>query len=115
MRVLLLEDDELNKQLLSQFLGGKGCDIHAVGTVRDALQAIDSFEPNVILSDIMLVGETGLDMFSALSPQMQERVVFMTGYAGVKSQDLMATGCPVLYKPFNLDDLLSVLLLSAAD
>ena len=32
-----------------------------------------------------------------------------------KSQDLMATGCPVLYKPFNLDDLLSVLLLSAAD
>ena len=115
MRVLVLEDDELNKQLLAKFLRGKGCDIQAVGTVKEALWSAETFRPNVILSDIMLIGETGLDMFVALSHAMQERVVFMTGYAGVKGKELMATGCPVLYKPFDLSDLWSVLLLSAAD
>jgi CheY-like chemotaxis protein len=115
LRVLLLEDDELVRRLFSRYLRSRGCIVRDVSAVSEALELLPDFQPQVILTDVMLIGETGLNLFHALPPLMQQHVVFMTGYSGFAREGLKETGCPVLYKPFPLDELWSVLLLTASD
>ena len=115
LRVLLLEDDELVRQLFSRFLRLRGCVVEAVSTVSDALARIPTLDPQIVLSDVMLVGETGLDLFQQLDARLQAHTVFMTGYAGFAREGLVETGQPILYKPFTLDELWTVLLLVAAE
>lgn len=108
-RVLLLEDDDLVRRLFARHLRRRGCVVWEVATVQEALDTLPEAAPNVITSDVMLVGETGLDLFNRLSPTLQQRVIFVTGYAGFAREELALTGCPVLYKPFQLEELWAVI------
>jgi len=66
VRVLLVEDDEDTREVLTLGLELQGAEVHSVGSAREALRAVDVFAPHVILSDIGLPDEDGLTMIRKL-------------------------------------------------
>ena len=66
VRVLLVEDDEDTREVLTLGLELQGAEVQAVGSARAALRAVDEFAPHVILSDIGLPDEDGLSMIRKL-------------------------------------------------
>jgi CheY-like chemotaxis protein len=66
VRVLVVEDDEDTREVLTLGLELQGAEVMAVGSARAALGAIEEFAPSVILSDIGLPDEDGLSMMRKL-------------------------------------------------
>ena len=66
VRVLVVEDDEDTREVLTLGLELQGAEVLAVGSARAALAALEGFAPAVILSDIGLPDEDGLSMMRKL-------------------------------------------------
>jgi CheY-like chemotaxis protein len=62
VRVLVVEDDDDTREVLTLGLELQGGTVLAVGSAREALAALEEFQPTVILSDIGLPDEDGLSM-----------------------------------------------------
>ncbi len=62
VHVLVVEDDDDTRELLSLGLGLAGAEVVAVPTAREALRAIERSAPDVLLSDIGLPDEDGLEL-----------------------------------------------------
>jgi CheY-like chemotaxis protein len=59
LRILLVEDDEDNRVLVSLFLRTRGAIVHVYDSAEPALQAIPNIKPDVIVSDIMMPEHDG--------------------------------------------------------
>ncbi|MDF1525714.1 MAG: response regulator transcription factor [bacterium] len=60
-RILLIEDDEDIQELIRYNLDREGYDIKLVGSAEDGLIQASSWEPDIVLLDLMLPGMNGLD------------------------------------------------------
>jgi len=102
-RILIVEDEPLVAFDNEHFLRDEGYVVVAtVDTVADALAAIDSEQPQLVLTDIRLSdGGTGLDVARAARAKGIP-VVFVTATCPIDAQAL-AFGC--LAKPYTPRDL----------
>jgi two-component system, OmpR family, response regulator len=66
IRVLLVEDDDDTREVLTLGLELHGATVRAVGSASAALVAVQDFVPHVILSDIGLPDEDGLSLIRKL-------------------------------------------------
>jgi CheY-like chemotaxis protein len=66
IRVLIVEDDEDTREVLTLGLELQGAQVTSVGTAREAMDAVQEFVPDVILSDIGLPDEDGLTLIRKL-------------------------------------------------
>jgi CheY-like chemotaxis protein len=58
---------------------------------------------DLVVSDVIMPGQTGPEMIAALEPQLNGvAVLFVTGYAGDAADHDRFGGRPVLRKPFTL-------------
>jgi signal transduction histidine kinase len=62
IRVLLAEDDETTRTLLTALLRSFGATVRAARSAAEALAAYQSFAPQVIVSDIAMPGEDGVSL-----------------------------------------------------
>lgn len=112
-KVLLLEDDAVLQELLSEYLSSLGFSVKAVENGVAGVQEVLSSDFEVIFCDMMMPKLPG-DMFyravERMRPYLCDRFVFMTGHGGVsKVGDFMQqVSVPRLNKPFQLDDLLEM-------
>jgi signal transduction histidine kinase/ActR/RegA family two-component response regulator len=114
LRLLVVDDEEILVELLSDFLKGAG---HAVDRARDGRNALDLARSNdydVILSDLKMPGLDGQGLYERLiqiKPEMAHRFIFSTGdLANPKVQTFFqSTGSLYLCKPFKLESVLKVL------
>lgn len=80
---MLVEDEDFTRTIVSEMLHASGIEVHPVGSVADALQAIEEFDPHVVLTDLDLGhGPDGADL---LTKVLEERpwtgMVVMTAHA----------------------------------
>jgi DNA-binding NarL/FixJ family response regulator len=83
IRVMLVEDEDFTRTIVSEMLNASGIEVHPVSSVADALQAIEEFDPHVVLTDLDLGhGPDGADL---LTKVLEERpwtgMVVMTAHA----------------------------------
>ena len=83
IRVMLVEDEDFTRTIVSEMLNASGIKVHPVGSVADALQVIEEFDPHVVLTDLDLGhGPDGADL---LTKVLEERpwtgMVVMTAHA----------------------------------
>jgi len=64
-RVLVVDDDLASRILAALLLEKAGYSPTAVATVRRALERIDEEGTDLVLTDLMLPGESGLDLCSS--------------------------------------------------
>ncbi|MDP9120071.1 MAG: response regulator, partial [Acidobacteriota bacterium] len=69
LRVLLVDDEPDAREVLSELLEGSGVAVTAAASMEEALQQLDRWHPDVLLSDIAMPGGDGY----ALIRQVRER------------------------------------------
>lgn len=81
-RILIIEDDESHVLALTLGLEREGFTVSAVGDGRKAFDAATTFEPDIILLDIMLPGMSGLDVCRQLRDcGMQTPIIMVSSRA----------------------------------
>ena len=59
-RILIADDNEPNRELLEVYLADVDCEIATAVDGADTLEKVASFEPDIILLDIMMPNRSGL-------------------------------------------------------
>ena len=62
VRVLVVDDGEDVREVVSAVLGQCGAEVQAVGTAGEALEALAQFAPDVLVSEVEMRGETGFSL-----------------------------------------------------
>jgi DNA-binding NtrC family response regulator len=85
-RVLVVDDEDVIAGTLKEFLQGEGYEVATGMTMPDGLMLIESFEPDVVLCDILLPGGDGLTLLHR-SLQLRPETLFIqiTAYATVEN------------------------------
>src|SRR2546422_3031954 len=86
VRVLIVEDDRDTRELLETALTGFGAATRGVVSVHDALHAVATWQPHVVVADIALPGEDGYALIDRLRRlPVRTPAIALTGY--VRSED----------------------------
>jgi DNA-binding response OmpR family regulator len=110
LRVLLVEDDPLTREVLSAALTGTGFEVHAEADGARVERAAQSFRPDIALIDMRLGdGVNGLTVARRLKSTDDFPLVFLTSAAGI--DDVLAAfdagGDDYIVKPFVMAELLA--------
>ncbi len=84
MRILLLEDNDINRQLLSEYLIYLGYQVLALADGCNLFQAMSDFQPQLILLDLKLPGIDGytiLEQIQQSSDWHQVPVIVVSAFA----------------------------------
>lgn len=84
-RILVVEDNDLNRKLFCEVLRSQGYVTEPVGDGLAALDAARAFGPDLIIMDIQLPNISGLDLIEAakIDPVLRAiPVLAVTAYAG---------------------------------
>ncbi|HEV7920340.1 MAG TPA: ATP-binding protein [Thermoanaerobaculia bacterium] len=95
LRVLLVEDDETTRTLLSTVLGSFGAIVTAASCATDAEAALRTFEPQILITDIEMPGNDGVSLLHVLRGLKSATLpaIAVSGYADEASRDrVLAAG-----------------------
>jgi signal transduction histidine kinase/ActR/RegA family two-component response regulator len=114
VRVLVCDDDQDARELLTVLLRSRGAEVTAVGSADECLTAFDEQVPDVLLSDIAMPGQDGLDLIRRVRQRPapaggRAPAIALTAYARDEDRDRsIAAGFDVhLSKPVDLDALVA--------
>ena len=65
-RVLLVDDDEFNHEMMSLFLGKTEYSLVSATNAQDAIKIIDSDPPDILITDAMMPGESGFSLIEKM-------------------------------------------------
>jgi len=107
---ILVVDDELDvRSVLEDFFTSLEYEVVTAATGEDALKLAEREEPKVILLDVFMPGVNGLEICKTLKTREKTRgipIIMMTGYGIMPAQAEMVEAEDLVFKPFNLGDLL---------
>ncbi len=105
--ILLVEDEDFNRDLVQEILVAGGYHVRAAGTMAEALtQAEVAPRPALLLTDMRLPDGSGLAVAQRLrAEQPTLRVLYMTGLSASQFPSLAPT--QILEKPFPMNRLLA--------
>src|ERR1700757_1200030 len=81
-RVLVLDDEQVIANTLALILNRSGFEARAVYTPRAAIQTARELSPDVLISDVIMDGATGIDAAIRISEMVPHcRVILFSGQA----------------------------------
>jgi signal transduction histidine kinase/DNA-binding response OmpR family regulator len=107
-RLLIIDDEPAVAEVMVDFLCEQGYELRVEATAEDGLAALAQWGPDVILTDINLPGQSGLEVVRAAKARDAEAcVIVMTGQATTKvAIDALRHGAyDFVTKPFDLIEL----------
>ncbi|MBD1864095.1 MULTISPECIES: response regulator [Trichocoleus] len=120
LSILVVEDDSDTAELFSLLLSQARTQVRVAGTVREALEVLQSFEPDILITDIQLPDGDGYDLLKQIrSLQKNSRKILpaiaMTGYSTKLSERAYNEGALVsgfqkyMVKPLDIYELLNAI------
>lgn len=93
LRVLLVEDDEATRVLLSTVLVSFGAEVTAASCAADAEAALLTFEPQILITDIEMPGDDGVSLLHLLRNRRSAMLpaIAVSGYADEASRERIVT------------------------
>lgn len=107
-KILIVDDEPGIVEEVSSFLSEEGYEISTADTAGDGIQRAESFRPHLILLDMKLPDQSGIEVLRVVKKSYPEiKVIVNTGYVDQKMIDeAEALGRDsFLQKPFNLERL----------
>ncbi|MBK6794152.1 MAG: response regulator [Anaerolineales bacterium] len=106
-KVLLAEDDYTMVSLLKTLLKMEGYEVIALDAEDDVIQAVRSVKPDLLLMDVHLFSQNGLDILDKIreAGDTSSLRVLMSSGANVKDECLNHGANGFLMKPYMPDDL----------
>ena len=74
LRVLVVDDETDTRQLISHSITRRGAEVKTCGSAREALELLEQWRPDVLLSDIGMPDEDGYTLISKVRALPPERV-----------------------------------------
>src|SRR6476661_9971695 len=111
-RVLVVDDEENLRLVLRTLLKRQGYEVETAESGEQALSLVDTFGPDVILTDVRMPKMGGLDLLATLRAKGNEAtVIVMSAYGNVDlALEAMKAGAyDYVSKPFKPDEVLLVL------
>lgn len=105
-RVLVVDDDPFIRDVLRRFLDEKGFDIATAIDGNQALKAIATYDPDVVLLDIHMPTMDGMECLQSIAESGAERgVIMISGDSdrGLARKSLDMGAADYICKPFDLD------------
>jgi two-component system, cell cycle response regulator DivK len=104
---LIVDDNEVNRKLLEYLLEADGFEVSMAGNAAEAMHAISTLHPHVVLMDLQLPGTSGYELTKRLKADPHTTdviVVAVTSYAMKgDEQKARAAGCDgYLTKPIDV-------------
>jgi two-component system response regulator AtoC len=111
-RVLVVDDEENIRLVLRTLLKKHGYEVEVAEEGEGALTALDSFDPDVILTDVRMPKMGGMDLLAALrAKQHPATVIVMSAYGNVDLaiEAMKAGAYDYVSKPFKPDEIVLAL------
>jgi CheY-like chemotaxis protein len=113
-KVLVADDEQVIATTLAIILNQNGFEARAVFSGEDALQALDTFQPDMIITDVIMTGITGIEVGIAVRARLPQcKILLFSGQAA--TSDLLEKArhqgheFEILAKPVHPTDLLAKL------
>jgi two-component system, NtrC family, response regulator AtoC len=111
-RVLVVDDEENLRLVLRTLLKRHGYEVETAESGEDALSMVDSFGPDVVLTDVRMPKMGGLDLLTTLKAKGNEAtVIVMSAYGNMDlALEAMKAGAyDYVQKPFKPDEVVLAL------
>ncbi|WP_158823334.1 response regulator [Granulicella sp. S156] len=113
-RVLVADDEQVIANTLAIILNQSGFDARAVYSGEKAIEAIDEFQPDMLISDVIMTGMTGIEAAIQMREKLPKcKILLFSGQAA--TADLLERArsqgheFEILAKPVHPTDLLAKL------
>jgi two-component system nitrogen regulation response regulator GlnG len=103
--VWVVDDDQSIRWVLERALSREGFDVRVFGSARECLRAFDDGAPRVLVSDIRMPGENGIELLQKVKERKPAMpVIIMTAFSDLESavSAFQAGAFEYLPKPFDL-------------
>jgi two-component system nitrogen regulation response regulator GlnG len=110
--VWIVDDDRSIRWVLEKALAREGIPFKTFATAYEVLQALATSEPQVLVSDIRMPGESGLELLNKVKERFpQIPVIIMTAYSDLDSAVSAFQGGAFEYlpKPFDIDHAMALI------
>jgi len=107
MKVLIIEDETAFRQVLEEEFRGEGGDVTGVGTGKEALQAFEDREFDIVITDLRLPDTDGIEVMKAVREAgIEVPFLLMTAFASVRTavSALQMGAADYLIKPVRVAD-----------
>ena len=107
--VLIVEDDPAIREMVAEYLGGHGYDVHQAESGSDMREEIERNLPDVVLLDVRLPGEDGLTLARYLRERYDVGIIMVTAAGGAVDRvvGLEVGADDYVTKPFDPRELLA--------
>jgi two-component system response regulator RegA len=117
-QLLIIDDDENYREVLARSLSRKGFVVAIAANVEESLAGCRAHDPEYILLDLNLAGQSGLNLIQPLLDIVPAaRIVILTGYASIQTAvgALKLGAVQYLPKPASVADIVKALLVDGVD
>jgi CheY-like chemotaxis protein len=113
-KVLVADDEQVIANTLAIILNQAGFEACAVYSGEAAIEALDSFQPDMLISDVIMTGITGIEAAIAIRQKMPHcKILLFSGQAAtadlLEKARLHGHEFEILAKPVHPTDLLAKL------
>lgn len=110
--ILVVDDEPHLRRLQARILGRIDARVRLAGSVGEARQLLLQHHVDLIISDIRMPGESGLELFEWIQkerPELTDRLLFVSGDIGAHELEIFSEQRPgrLLQKPFQVDEYLA--------
>jgi len=113
-RVLIADDEQVIANTLAIILNQSGFEARAVYSGESAIETLDTFQPNMLISDVIMAGMTGIEAAIKIRSRLPQcKILLFSGQAA--TADLLEKAreqgheFEILAKPVHPTDLLAKL------
>ncbi|MBC8439274.1 MAG: diguanylate cyclase [Deltaproteobacteria bacterium] len=105
--ILIVDDDIAIKDSVSEYLKAINYDVKSALNATEALEILNSFKADVVLTDIMMHGMDGLELTRRIKESYDIDVMVMTGYSAEYSYEnaVQSGASDFIFKPFRFEEL----------
>jgi DNA-binding NtrC family response regulator len=103
-RVLVVDDDPSIRETFEIRLGKKGYEVRTAESGEDALNRLDAFDPEVVITDVRMPGMDGLELMERVRDGSPADVIVITAHESMDSavRAMKAGAYDYLVKPLDL-------------
>lgn len=109
MKILVAEDEPITAAVLQKKLTDEGYEVLAVTDGREALKAIDTFSPDLIITDILMPLTSGLELIGIVKSRADKKIPIIVlsamGQESIVLEAFEIGADDFLTKPFNAVEL----------
>ncbi|HTY64104.1 MAG TPA: response regulator [Acidobacteriota bacterium] len=108
--VLIIDDDVIFRTRLSRAFEHRGWEVHGAGDLNSALGAASEISPDLVIIDLRMPGESGIEVVRRLRDlDSTVSIIMLTGYGSIATalEAIMSGANHYLTKPVDVDQILA--------